>query len=164
MHHLIAQGHRRIAHVSGPPGLRHARRRIDIWRSILVEAGLEPGPLIDGEFSAEGSVAATRELLALPQRPTAVFYSNDIMAIAGMSVLAEHGVRVPDDIAVAGFDDIGLASYVVPSLTSVHCDYRVMGRRATQMLLALVRGEDVPHIAAPVGAQLRIRRSTTRTS
>lgn len=163
MRHLIAEGHQRIAHVSGPPRLRHARRRIEIWRDSLRDAGLEPGPLLDGEFTAEGSVAATREILAGERRPTAIFYANDIMAIAGMSVLADHGIAVPDEIAVAGFDDIGLASYVVPSLTTIHCDYRVMGRRATQMLLAMVRGEEVPQTAAPIGAQLMVRRSTTRT-
>ncbi len=119
--------------------------------------------LLDGEFTAEGSVRATRTLLEANDRPTAIFYANDIMAIAGMSVLAEHGVRVPEDIAIAGFDDISLASYVVPSLTTVYCDYRQMGRRATQMLLAQIRGEDVPHVAADIGAQLRIRRSSTLT-
>ncbi|MGX5682764.1 LacI family DNA-binding transcriptional regulator [Schumannella luteola] len=161
--HLIDDGHTRIAHVSGPSTLRHARRRTQIWSDTIRAAGLEPGPLVDGEFSADGSVRATEELLALPEPPTAIFYANDIMAIAGMSVLAEHGYRVPDDIAVAGFDDVSLASYVVPSLTTVHCDYRTMGRRATQMLLAVIRGDEVPHVAPGIGAQLRIRRSSTRT-
>jgi len=161
--HLIEEGHTNIAHVSGPSSLRHARRRAQIWADTIRAAGQQPGLLIDGEFSAEGSVRATRELLESPNRPTAIFYANDIMAIAGMSVLAEHGIRVPDDIAVAGFDDVSLASYVVPSLTTVHCDYRQMGRRATQMLLSQIRGEEVPHIAADIGAQLRIRRSSTRT-
>ncbi|GAA2231117.1 LacI family transcriptional regulator [Herbiconiux moechotypicola] len=163
LRHLIDAGHRTIAHVSGPPSLRHARRRIDLWRQTLEEAGLEPGPLADGEFTSEGSVRATRELLEAPNRPTAIFYASDVMAIAGMSAIAEAGLSVPDDVAVAGFDGIALSNYVVPSLTTVHCDYQLMGRRATQMLLTLVRGEEVPHISTPVGAQLVVRRSTTRT-
>lgn len=160
--HLIAQGHTSIAHVSGPMTFRHARRRAQLWSETLTSAGLTPGRLIDGEFTAGGSVLATRQLLKSADRPTAIFYSNDIMAIAGMSVIAEHGLDVPGDIAVAGFDDISLASYVVPSLTTVRCDYRRMGAIATQMLLAQVRGEDVPHVAAGIGAELRIRRSSTR--
>jgi DNA-binding LacI/PurR family transcriptional regulator len=161
--HLIAEGHTRIAHVSGPMTLRHARRRADIWRDCLEAAGLPPGPILDGEFSAPGAVHATRELLALPKPPTAIFYANDIMAIAGMSVIADHGLRVPDDIAVAGFDGIGLASYVVPALTTVHCDYRRMGAVATQMLLAGIRHEEVTAPAGGIGAQLIVRRSSTRT-
>jgi DNA-binding LacI/PurR family transcriptional regulator len=161
--HLVDLGHRTIAHVSGPPTLRHARRRIELWRTTLEEAGLEPGPLVDGQFTSEGSVRATTEILAADPRPTAVFYASDVMAIAGMSAIADAGLSVPDDVAVAGFDGIALADYVVPSLTTVHCDYQLMGRRATQMLLTLVRGEEVPHVSTPVGAQLVVRRSTTRT-
>lgn len=157
--HLIDQGHRVIGHVSGSPNLRHARRREQLWQETLEDAGLAPGPIAVGDFTADGGVRATRELLAASPRPTAVFYANDLMAIAGMSVLAEHGVRVPDDIAVAGFDDIGLASYVTPSLTTVRCDYRRMGQIATRMLLALVRGEEVVQ-QITVGGELKLRRST----
>ncbi|MBA4866077.1 LacI family DNA-binding transcriptional regulator [Streptomyces sp. PSKA54] len=157
--HLIAQGHRTIAHVAGTPSLRHARRRRQLWQDTVIEAGLEPGPVVTGDFTTDGGARATRELLDQSPRPTAIFYANDLMAIAGLSVLAEHGVKVPDDMAVAGFDDISLASYVTPALTTVRCDYRRMGQIATHTLLAQLRNEEVaPQFT--IGGELRLRRST----
>ncbi|WP_377273607.1 LacI family DNA-binding transcriptional regulator [Peterkaempfera sp. SMS 1(5)a] len=159
--HLIAQGHHTIAHVAGTPSLRHARRRRQLWEDTLVEAGLEPGPVVTGDFTTDGGARATRELLALDRasRPTAIFYANDLMAIAGLSVLAEYGVKVPDEMAVAGFDDISLASYVTPALTTVRCDYRRMGQIAAHTLLAQLRNEEVaPQLT--IGGELRLRRST----
>lgn len=157
--HLIEQGHQQIAHVTGSLELRHARRRRQLWEQTLRDAGLTPGPVVVGDFTAEGGARATGELLAAAPRPTAIFYANDLMAIAGLSVLAREGVRVPDDVAVAGFDDISLASYVTPSLTTVRCDYRQMGRIATQMLLAQIRGEEVIQTTT-VGGALQRRGST----
>lgn len=157
--HLIDNGHRTIAHVAGPPGLRHARRRQQLWAEAVQDGGLTPGPVVVSDFTADGGGRATRELLDHSPRPTAIFYANDLMAIAGMSVLAERGVRVPEDIAVAGFDDISLANYVTPPLTTVHCDYRRMGKVATQMLLAQLRNEEVVQ-QFTIGAELRLRRST----
>lgn len=157
--HLIGNGHHVIAHVSGPPNLRHARQRQQLWVETMTEAGLPPGPLAAGDFTAEGGIRATRELLAGSPRPTAIFYANDLMAIAGMSALADQGIRIPEDIAVAGFDDINLASYVTPSLTTVRCDYRRMGQVAAQVLLAQLRGEEVaPQLM--IDGELRLRRST----
>lgn len=162
--HLVDDGHKTIAHISGPPHLRHARRRERIWREVVAAAGLEPGPSLEGDFTAEGGVRATRRLLEISPRPTAVFYANDIMAIAGMSVMIDAGLRVPADVAVAGFDDIPLSSYLSPSLTTVRCDYPKMGRIATQLLLSRTRGDETPVITTSVGAQLIVRRSSTRTS
>ncbi len=157
--HLVDRGHRRIAHVSGPPTLRHARERRQLWERCLRDAGLEPGPLVTSDFTTDGGALATTRLLEESPRPTAVFYGNDLMAIAGLSVLAGQGVGVPDDMAVAGFDDISLSSYVTPALTTVRCDYRRMGHLATRMLLALIRGEEVVQPLA-VGGELCLRRST----
>jgi len=159
LRHLISQGHRRIAHVTGPRELRHSRRRRELWEETMRAAGMPPGPVVESDFTTAGGVRATDELLDLSPRPTAIFYSNDLMAIAGLSVLTQRNVRVPQEIAVAGFDDISLSSYVTPSLTSVHCDYRRMGRIATEMLLAQIRGDEVTQPLV-VGAELRLRRST----
>jgi DNA-binding LacI/PurR family transcriptional regulator len=159
LRHLVSKGHRRIAHVTGPAELRHSRRRHQLWEETLHECGIEPASVVTSDFTTLGGVRATNELLDRTPRPTAIFYSNDLMAIAGLSVMAERGVRVPEDIAVAGFDDIGLASYVTPSLTSIYCDYRRMGHTATEMLLAQLRGEQIAQPAV-VGAELRLRRST----
>jgi DNA-binding LacI/PurR family transcriptional regulator len=157
--HLVAGGHRRIAHVSGLPTLRHARRRRQLWEETLRASGLGPGPLVAGDFTTDSGARATLELLDMSPRPTAIFYGNDLMAIAGLATLAEQGVKVPDQMSVAGFDDISLASYVTPSLTTVRCDYRRMGRIATRMLLAQIQGEDVVQPLS-VGGELRLRRST----
>ncbi len=159
LRHLVAQGHRRIAHVTGPGELRHSRRRRELWEQSLREAGIEPGPLVEADFTAAGGVRATHALLDVSPRPTAIFYSNDLMAIAGLSVLAQRKVRVPDEVAVAGFDDIGLASYVTPTLTTVGCDYRRMGQLATELLLAQLGGQELVQPMA-VGAELRLRQST----
>lgn len=159
LRHLIDLGHYDIAHVTGPPTLRHARRRRQLWEETLRSAGLPPGRMVVSDFTAEGGARATVELLARKPVPSAVFYGNDLMAIAGLSVFAENGVRVPEDVAVAGFDDISLASYVTPALTTVRCDYRRMGRIAALMLLSQIRGEEVLQPVA-VGGELVLRRST----
>jgi DNA-binding LacI/PurR family transcriptional regulator len=127
----------------------------------LIAAGLDPGPVVRGDFTARGGANATRELLADDDRPTAIFYSNDLMAIAGMSVLTAAGIKVPSDIAVAGFDDISLASYVEPQLSSIHCDYRTLGDTAATRLLAVIAGQDdAPRITLP--STVRLRASTAK--
>lgn len=141
---MIAAGHRRIAHVMGSPGLLHARSRSSVWRETLLAHGIEPGPLAVGNFSALGGSVATRQVLNSRPRPTAIFYANDIMAVTGMSVLTELGLRIPDDVAVAGFDDISIASYTMPPLTTVRCDYRGLGLTAAELLLKALNGEELP--------------------
>ncbi|ADD42996.1 LacI family DNA-binding transcriptional regulator [Stackebrandtia nassauensis] len=160
--HLIAMGHRRIAHVTGVPELLHSRARETLWRQTLADHGIEPGPVAVGNFVAAGGAQATRQLLAEPRRPSAIFYGNDVMAVGGMAVLAEHGLRVPEDVAVAGFDDIELASYLTPALSTVHCDYPGLGRAAAEMLLTAIGGT-APSWRVTLPTQVRLRRSTANT-
>ncbi len=141
--HFIINGHREIAHVMGAPELGHAKDRERLWRKTVAEFGLEPGALAVGHFTAAGGAAATQELIADKTRPTAIFYANDVMAVAGLAVLKDAGLNVPDDIAVAGFDDIQLASHTSPTLSTVSCDYRALGRTAAELLLARVAGNEV---------------------
>lgn len=156
--HLVALGHRRIAHVSGPEGTVHGRSRVDAWREALEAAGLEPGPCEEGDFSAESAVAATRRLLDREDRPTAIVYANDLMAMAGLSLATSLGVRVPEDLSITGFDDTEISAHLQPPLTTVSVDVTAWGRAAALRLLQLMEGED------PTPPDLPPARLVTRVS
>ena len=138
--HLLDLGHTRIAHVVGPPTMLHAVRRRAAFSSALAEAGIDsdPGLVIETDFTAAQGAAATTTLLERADPPTAIVYSNDPMAIAGLGVAHERGLRVPHDLSITGFDDSELARYVYPSLTSVRTDPLRWGEAAARTLLTLV--------------------------
>lgn len=157
--HLIALGHRRIAHVGGAPGYVHSLARRSAWEDELRAHGLEPELFIAGDFTGQGGAAATRQLLDKRPRPTAIVYANDLMAIAGMSAAVEAGLALPDQLSIVGVDDIPLAAHVRPALTTVRQDAADWGRAAARSLVALVEGEPVPTITpAPVSF---VERSST---
>ncbi|GAB2616259.1 LacI family DNA-binding transcriptional regulator [Pseudactinotalea suaedae] len=135
--HLRTSGHERIAHVAGPLGYVHSFVRA---RAYLDETGT-PELLREGDFTARSGRDLTAELLSLPDRPTAITYANDTMAIAGYSYARAHGLTVPDDLAIAGFDDDHLAGHLSPALTSVSTDPQRRGEVAAERLLADVAGE-----------------------
>jgi len=158
--HLLALGHTRIAYVGGTDGYVHAASRREAWRGALEAAGVAPGPDLVGDFTGPGGAAATRALLALPDRPTAVVYANDLMAVAGMSVALSQGLTLPDELSVVGFDDVPLAAHVVPALTTVRQDAEAWGSAAAQALLAIASGEPVDDLSlAP--SQLVVRSSSS---
>jgi LacI family transcriptional regulator len=132
---LIEQGHRRFAVLGGPATLLTARDRVDGFQDGIAAHGLEPPVLIDGAFTRDGGYTAMGELLARTDRPPCVFAVNDVMAIGAMAALREHGLRVPEDMAVAGFDDIPTLRDVAPSLTTVRLPLAEMGRLAASMIL-----------------------------
>lgn len=136
--HLLEQGHTRIAHVSGPRAMVHGWSRRQAWSRTLAQAGLPEGPCVETDFSAEAGAAATRQLLDLPEPPTAIVYANDLMAIAGLAVAVGRGVEVPRDLSIAGYDDTELAAYVQPTLTTVSTDVTGWGRAAARRLLELI--------------------------
>lgn len=144
LRHLIALGHRRIAHVSGPPRYMHATTRRDLWANELARAGLPEGPLASGDFSAAGGAKATQELLDGGCRFTAIVYANDLMALAGMQVMRQAGIGVPDDVSVVGFDDIHTAELSVPTLTTVRQDAQRWGAEAARAFLARLDGGRAP--------------------
>jgi LacI family transcriptional regulator len=139
--HLIGHGHRRIAIIKGNEGNFEAAERLRGYRRALTEGGAEiDGPLeIPGLFTQASGYDAVRSMLALPQRPTAVFASNDSMAIGALSGFQDEGVRVPDEMALAGFDDVPIARYLTPSLTSVHVSISDLGVHAITRLIHAVR-------------------------
>ncbi len=136
--HLLDLGHVRIAHVGGPDAMVHGRSRREAWAACLDAHGLDPGPHVEADFSAEAGADATRRLLDLAEPPTAVVYANDLMAIAGIAVAAARGIDVPGDLSIAGFDDTELAAHLQPPLTTVTTDVVGWGRAAATRMLALV--------------------------
>jgi DNA-binding LacI/PurR family transcriptional regulator len=159
--HLLELGHRRIAHVAGPQVFVHATARTEAFVSALAEAGLRPAAIEISDFTAVGGIEATKRLLALPEPPTAIVYANDRMAIAGLGAAQQAGLKVPDDLSVAGFDDSELAEFVHPGLTTVRADPYAFGETAARTLNLLIDGDGavVPDVELPP-ARLIIRRST----
>ncbi len=139
--HLAALGHRRIAIVTGAADNFDSAERLRGYRAALGDAGLTSPPelVVPGDFSEAAGEAAARQLLLLAEPPTAIFAANDGMAIGALSALREAGLRVPEEIALGGFDDIPMARYVDPALTSVHVDISALGERATAALLSVLR-------------------------
>jgi len=138
--HLAALGHRRIALIRGPAENADALERLRGYRAALRTEGLAPSPELEipGDFSEESGYRAGERLLALEPRPDAVFAANDSMAIGCLFALREAGVEVPRDVALAGFDDIPIARYVTPQLSSVHVPIAELGTRAMERLLHAV--------------------------
>ena len=160
--HLVALGRRRIAFVRGPRGNADAEARLRGYRDALREAKIAPNAAweFDGDFQQGSGLAAVEQLLATAPRPDALFAANDVMAIAAMSALREAGVRVPEDVAVTGFDDIPIARYVHPTLTTVRVDIAGLGARAVRTLLhAVGRKNEHARVRATLATELVVRAS-----
>jgi len=143
--HLISLGHERIAFIAGSERNHDAAERLRGYRAVLQRAGLERRAEWErtGDFTEAGGYRAAAELLVEAVRPTAIFAANDSMAIGALSALRESGVRVPEDVVVVGFDDIPIARYMSPPLTTVHVAINELGERATRMLLQAVEEKNV---------------------
>lgn len=138
--HLISLGHRRIMHISGPLSLVGAQRRIKGYRRAMNEAGLKKSDqiLLEGDYSSAGGYKLTKEWLLKSEGnalPSAVFCANDNLATGCLEAFAEYGIRVPDDISVAGFDDTLAARSTIPQLSTIRQPLRQMGNRAVEELL-----------------------------
>ena len=131
-------GHTRIAHVSGPLDYVHSRARADAYVAAIGSDAL----LREGDFTAASGRDVTAELLALPDRPTAILYSNDTMAIAGLSLARSQGLAIPHDLAISGFDDDHLSAHLSPALTSVSSDPAARGRAAARLLQETILGAE----------------------
>jgi DNA-binding LacI/PurR family transcriptional regulator len=142
--HLARRGRRRIATIAGPRDMGVGQDRLDGWRDGLAAAGLDAADdLVEvGDFTEEGGAAAMGRLLQRPGRPVdAVFAASDLMAAGALRALRAAGRRVPDDVAVVGFEDSAVARYAQPPLTTVRQPIEEMGRQAARLLLAKVAGE-----------------------
>jgi LacI family transcriptional regulator len=141
--HLLSLGHRRIAFIAGAARNVDAGERRRGYRLALRSAKIDYDASLEvaGAFTESGGYRAARELLARRPRPTAIFAANDSMAIGALSALREAGVSVPAEVAVAGFDDIPIAQYTSPPLTSVHVPIIELGERATTRLVAALAND-----------------------
>jgi DNA-binding LacI/PurR family transcriptional regulator len=135
--YLAALGHRRIAHVSGPTDLLHTATR----SGAFLAASRRHGMRIDAcetDYTGEAAARMTRQLLARPDRPTAVIYDNDVMAVAAVAVTQELGLSIPQDISLVAWEDSPLCQLVHPPLTTLHRDVMAYGTHAAQQLLAMI--------------------------
>ncbi len=142
--HLIDLGHRRIAIIRGVAGNFDSEERVRGYHAALADAGLSAPAeyAVSGDFNEAAAFHATTELLRTDPRPTAIFAANDAMAIGAISALREAGLRVPDDVAVGGFDDIPMARYLDPPLSSVHVDISALGELATLRLISALQDKE----------------------
>jgi len=153
--YLLGLGHRDIAFVAGPAGNADAAERLRGYEEALRGGGLLPQARheLAGDFSEQSGATAGAAIAQLVPRPTAVFAANDAMAVGCMAALREHGLEVPHDVSLVGFDDIPMARYLTPPLTTVQVPAAELGRRALEGLFAIVdqagRSAVSHHVIAP---------------
>jgi LacI family transcriptional regulator len=160
--HLAAIGRTRIGHISGPANWHEAQDRREGWRRALVKHQLvaEPGLCEEGDWSPQSGAAAMSALLDRNPDLDAVVAGNDRMALGAMHTLRNLGLRIPEDVAVTGFDDIEEAAWFAPTLTSVGQPLEEMGRQAVRALWSEFNGSANPAVAIPLRSELMIREST----
>jgi len=135
--HLYKYGHRRIAFVGGRSSLRNVKARQVAYVACMLQNGLDPGPIVIGNQRLDGGVAAGETLQQMTPRPTAVVAMNDLTAVGVMRAFRRHGLRVPEDVSVVGFDRTFLAEFCQPSLTTVDMQPAYLGRIAAKSLFEL---------------------------
>jgi LacI family transcriptional regulator, galactose operon repressor len=162
--HLLSLGHERIAHVTGARELRISEERLAGYLDALAAAGIEADNRLvgDGRFTEDGGYEATRELLESQAGFTAVFAGNDLSAIGVVNAIARSGRSVPDDISVVGFDDLRLAAYMSPPLTTIRQPATEIARLATEILMDLTHGKEVSQMRHLLEPSLVVRDSTAR--
>ena len=139
--HLLALGRTRIAHLAGPLEWREARDRRDGWLAALAEAGLEPGPTVAGDWGSPSGVTAFEEILAADPRIDGLFVGSDQMALGALQVANRRGIRIPDQLAIVGFDGLPEAAQFTPSLTTIRQPLAEMGRLAVRELLMALKAD-----------------------
>jgi LacI family transcriptional regulator len=161
--HLLALGHRRIGFLGGREDLESSRLREEGYRAALQAAGVEVDPLLvrNGGYRRQTAIAPARELLTLPDRPTAIFAANDLSALGTLDVARELGLSVPDDLSVVGFDNVPESALTEPPLTTVSQPMQEMGSQAVDLLIRLMSHTEVgsTHVRLPTGLVVR---GTTR--
>jgi DNA-binding LacI/PurR family transcriptional regulator len=160
--HLVARGRRRIATISGPPDMAAAIDRLAGYRQALESAGLEiAGDLqASGAFTQEGGAAAMQQLLAARPDIDAVFAASDMMAAGAMAELAKVGRRIPDDVAIVGYDDSPMAIALRPPLSSVRQPIEEMGRQCVRLLAEAIRTPQAVIQRVVLGTELVVRASS----
>ena len=161
--HLAVLGHRDIGFISGPLHMRSSQARKNAFLRCLRSTGLIANPswIIEGDHTLDGGRDAVQKLLKLRKKPTAVICSNDMTAIGVQHALFEAKLRVPEDLSLIGFDDIHLAEYTIPPLTTVRMSCKDLAQRAVEILLAnLLPREERPRVENSIGTRLIVRQTT----
>lgn len=165
--HLLGLGHRRFGYVTGPAQAYAEQERWAGFRGTLAMAGIPEATVArwPGDYHVGTGVAAGERFLGTTERPTAVFAASDMMAIGFLRTVRAAGVRVPDDVAVVGFDGIEFADYCEPPLTTIRQPREAMGREAAELLVRLIRGKPVPEAerSRRLEVTLRVAGSTVPT-
>jgi DNA-binding LacI/PurR family transcriptional regulator len=157
--HLLDLGHATVRHIAGPTGWLSADHRVAAWRTTLEAAGVAVPEPLTGDWSADSGYELGRRLAADPD-VTAIFASNDQMALGVLRALHESGRHVPGDVSVVGYDDIPEAAHLLPPLTTVRTDFPEIGTRALRLLLSQLDGPPEPPVDRVVPVELIVRRST----
>jgi DNA-binding LacI/PurR family transcriptional regulator len=159
--HLLQLGHRRIAYIGDRSGYQSDAERLAGYRAEMkaFRASVDPQLLVQGDGKPEEGERLATRLLKLPNRPTAIFCYNDMTALGALRAAGALGLRVPNDVSIAGFDDLFVASYTTPPLTTIRQPKKEMGRRAMVILLQLLGGEE-PESRIALPGELMIRGST----
>lgn len=158
--HLAALGHRQVDIIGGPLGLRTVKERSAGLVEALERHGVALGRVLPGDYQLDSGRTAMRALGELGSRSTAIFAANDMMAIGAMLEARSHGLRIPDDLSIGGFDDIPLASMLSPGLTTVSQPARAMGEEAAKLFLAVIQDRSSA-TTVTLDTHLRIRGSTS---
>ena len=160
--HLLALGHRRIGVVGGPRNVLCSRARLDGYRAAMDEAGVpvDPALIRFGNFHVQDGTAQGRALLRLPDPPTAIFAGNDLQALGVYQAARELRLHIPEDLSVIGFDDLPVASWVGPPLTTVRQPLVQMAMAAARLVLRLANGEQPSQTRVELATELIVREST----
>lgn len=137
---LVERGCRRIATIAGPSSMPSALDRIHGWRTVLTDAGLEPGPVVDGDYTVLGAQRAMREILERDPSIDGVFVASDLMTAGAMPVLLDRGYAIPSDVAIVGYDDSPAADACEVPLTTVRQPSEEMGREMADILIDVLAG------------------------
>ena len=138
--YLLELGHKKIAHISGPLGWYEADLRVTGWRNAMERAGLKSKVMEQGDWSPRSGYEATKRILKARQGITAIFCSNDAMALGALKALSENGMDIPAEMSVVGFDDVPEASFFQPSLTTIMQSFEDVGNSSLELLVSQIEG------------------------
>jgi DNA-binding LacI/PurR family transcriptional regulator len=160
--HLISLGHKRIAHISGPPGWDATGERLATYQETLTNAGLpyDEELVRQGNWMLDSGYAGAKDLISNNERPTAIFAANDPMAVGAIYAIQDAGLQVPDDIAVMGYDDQDCANITRPKLSTVSLPCYAMGYAAAELLIQLLNDKSLQGEPVKVRGELIIRQSS----
>ena len=160
--HLIALGHRRIGVIGGPEWILCSRARLDGYRAAMDESGVpvDPALISHGAFHVDEGIERGRALLLLPARPTAIFAGNDLQALGVYQAAREQRLHIPEDLSVVGFDDLPVARWVGPPLTTIRQPLVEMAVTAAELALSMARGEQPLQTRVELTTELVVREST----